>query len=361
MLITEIDNFFIDMVNNICYKSENAVELFKRLDILFAEEFDCYFYTILLLDDNDNNFYIEHTKAPVLTKLKHKLFSLFENKILRRLYGFGVLKDFTPGDNNYISIGDEYVELSNAIPIEYDGRIVGFLTLHDKPLTDTEFTEKLKYTLKQVANSIVIFKRLAAERELNMNYITNLKILKFLNSLLKESSIESIFYRILNNMYEILDAEAGCVAMRTDDKWITPAELGINDKLLEKLKFKDGMKILDFATQVQQIYNVNEYQINEQFELADLRVNLKSLLMVPIIITNDCNNVVVIVNYHKEIDERIMIHIQKLAEISATAIQNYDIIADEDASFPEKEAKLNNLRDKFIKTLETLLDEIELS
>ncbi len=55
-----------------------------------------------------------------------------------------------------------------------------------------------------------------------------------------------------------------------------------------------------------------------------------------------------------------MIYIQKLNDISATAIQNYDVLNDDDLSFPEKEAKLNNLRNKFILTLETLLDEIEI-
>jgi len=335
--------------------------MYKKLDLLFADEFDVYFYTIALLDDNDNNFYIEHTKAPVLQKLRYKLFSLFENKILRRLYGFGSLKSFGGGENNYISVSDEYVELANALPIEYDTKIIGFIIFHDKSLTEPEYAEKLKYTLKQLGNSIVIFKRLAAERELNMNYLSNLRVLKFLNSLLKEVSIESIFYKILNNLYETLDAEAGCVAMRMEEKWMTPAELGINMAMLEKFKFKDGMNILDFSAQIQQIYNIDENQIKDQLDFNSIKVNLKSLLMLPIVISGECNCVVVIANYHKQLDDRTMIYIQKLNDISATAIQNYDILnEDDDLSFPEKEAKLDNLRNKFILTLETLLDEIEI-
>ncbi|HPP87463.1 MAG TPA: GAF domain-containing protein [bacterium] len=361
MLITELDSFYIDNVNNLMYKSATPEELYKKLDEFFINEFDTYFYSVLLLDDNDNNFYVEHSCMPGLQRLKNKLLPLFENKILRRLYGFGTLKDFIPGENSYISIGGEYVELNNAMTIEYNSRLIGFFLLHDKGLYETEYSEKFKYLLKQLANAIVIFKRLEAERYLNFTYLSNLKIMKFLNSLLKENSIEAIFYRILNDIYELTEAEAGCVALFNEEEWITPAELGMNINILHALKFRDGMNLLEFAQQVQQIYNIEAPQISEQLDLSQLKVNIKSILIAPIIINGECNNFVVIVNYHKFLDENTILYIQKITEIAATAIQNYDISNDADLSFPEKEAKLNNLRDKFIITLETLLDQIEIN
>lgn len=354
-----MNNIYVDAVNSVMYKAQDLKDLYLRLDKFFEIEYDSYFYSVILLDNNDNNFYIEHSTMPSFKKIHSVLYPLFENKILRRLYGFGELKGFREDEDDYITIGGNISEISTARIIEYDRRIIGFLLFHDKKFFENE--TELKYLITQLANSIVIFKRFESEHNVNLGFASNMKILKFLSKLMKETSIEVIFHKLLNHIYDMIEAEAGCVAYKNEDgEWETPAEIGLNESILKMINFKDGMNILDFMQHVQQIYNIDEDTIKNQIDFSEIRVNLRSLFLIPIVDNGECGSIVVLANYHKRISEKKIIYLQKLSYISATALQNYALIADKDSSYPEKEMKLTALRNKFIETLETLLDEIEI-
>lgn len=359
MFDNRLDETYIDTINSLVYNAENATILFNSMSKIFFDGLDIENYTIFLLDDGDNNYYIEYSTLPGLNKYKHTLFPLFSCRPLKRLYAFGELKELKENDNTKVfQLGDEKVLIGSGLPIYFNLRVIGFIILHNNEIVDPALIKKVQYLMKQFANEIVILKRLEDERKSNKSLKSSIHILKFLKNLLKERDTDTLLHNILNTIFEALEADAACIAVKKKDKWKTPAELGLNEEILNKIKYKNNTMVTDFAQQIKQIIYLDKEQSKSMLELSELNVQIDSLICIPLVIDDKCDTIVILVNYRKEITDDLMLYIQKFAEISQTALRNNVIDSIKKSQLTKQSAKLNQLRESFIYTLETILDEV---
>lgn len=357
-----IDKEFENIVNTYLLNAHDNNTLYDTIAKIYIEKLNVKNFTIFLLDANDNNYYIEFSTFSLLKSSMNKLFPLFNNRFLRRMYAAGTFKLNThQHEKDYFVIDGNTLDIASGIPLYYKSRIIGFTVFHEKfDFTENEL-KQITYLNNKTAEEIIVLKRLEDAHETIFKSKEIINLLKYLNSLFKETDLDKVLYIVLNNMFIILEAEAGCIGKVEKKNWLTPVELGINNEILNSIVFKDGMSVVDFAKNLKQILTLNREEIADQIDLSSLSVNITSLIAIPIVIDNECDTVVLLANLRKEITDEDILFIQKLSDISSIAVRNNKIHTAKKMTLRKQVDNLTALKETLFHTLDSILSEFEAS
>jgi len=135
--------------------------------------------------------------------------------------------------------------------------------------------------------------------------------------------LESVLAKLMELCRRSVDADAGCIALHSDESegLRAQADLGFNDEHLQKLRLTNGQLLVDVVAKEKVICLVKEGESFSEFAYQPFFENLSSLLVVPLHTRHESPGCVVLIN-PKEVDADQIQLLSTVIDLCSSAVDN---------------------------------------
>lgn len=135
--------------------------------------------------------------------------------------------------------------------------------------------------------------------------------------------LESVLAKLMELCRRTVDADAGCIALRSNEKgrFVAQTDYGFSDEHLRQLRLRNGQMLAELVAKDKVICLVKAGESFDEFEPQAVLENLTSLLAVPLHTRHESPGCVVLIN-PKEVDADQIKLLSTVIDLCSSAIDN---------------------------------------
>lgn len=302
------------LIDNIhCASSSN--DLFENIAQATQSLLNAQFFQLYFIDDQTGNLNLYYSNKESAKE--------FAGIVAERLQ-----QDLLPSEqiNEYLATNQDFNEATKlvaAYKLQYQNMVYGCLTVHaDQIDQDHAWVE----TFRKIGNAInpEIIKIQLLESASSEAHLSQIKLQGIHSSidLIHDVDLDTVLIKLMGLALKTMAAEVGSIMILDNNQLKTKTDFGFSEDVAQLLKTKNGEKYIDHVINQEDATLILNTEESDLINTTNLKVNLSSIISVPLRTKKETLGLLHIINNEKNFDQNNYEVLKTVCNLSSYALQN---------------------------------------